>query len=87
MDVKKVVRLAEEAGEAERDLKAAKREYEHMRSLEEEVTKTAAETVKKAIDVCRDGGLILGSSGEIHPEVKPKNAIALFRTAKSYRRR
>jgi uroporphyrinogen decarboxylase len=45
------------------------------------------EAVKKAIDVCSAGGLILGSSGEIHPEVKPHNAIALFRTAKSYSRR
>jgi uroporphyrinogen-III decarboxylase len=45
------------------------------------------EAVKKAIDVCSTGGLILGSSGEIHPEVKPQNAIALFKTAKSYSRR
>ncbi len=29
------------------------------------------EAVKIAIEVCIDGGLILGSSGEIHPEVKP----------------
>ena len=42
------------------------------------------DAVKKAISVCSDGGLILGSSGEIHPEVKPKNAIALFKAAKQY---
>ena len=40
------------------------------------------EAVNKAIDVCSDGGLILGSSGEIHPAVKPENAIALFRAAR-----
>lgn len=45
------------------------------------------EAVKKAIDACSAGGLILGSSGEIHPEVKPQNAIALFKAAKRYSRR
>jgi hypothetical protein len=44
------------------------------------------EAVRNALEVCRDGGLILGSSGEIHPEVKPENAIALFRAAKKYGR-
>ena len=39
------------------------------------------EVVRKAIEICRDGGLILGSSGEIHPEVKAENAVALFRAA------
>jgi hypothetical protein len=42
------------------------------------------EAVKTAIEVCGNGGLILGSSGEIHPEVKPENAVALFRAAKKY---
>jgi hypothetical protein len=47
-------------------------------------TEQVEEAVKNAIDVCKDGGLILGSSGEIHPEVKPENAIALFNSAKRY---
>ena len=42
------------------------------------------EAVKTAIEVCSQGRLILGSSGEIHPEVKPENAVALFRAAKKY---
>ncbi|HEB31920.1 MAG TPA: hypothetical protein ENI15_13765 [Spirochaetes bacterium] len=42
------------------------------------------EAVKSAIEVCSNGGLILGASGEIHPEVKPENAVALFRAAKKY---
>ena len=49
-------------------------------------TEQVEEAVHRAIDVCSDGGLILGSSGEIHPEVKPENAIALFRAAKRYSR-
>ena len=49
-------------------------------------TDEVEEAVKKAIEVCSDGGLILGASGEIHPEVKPENAIALFRAAKRYGR-
>ena len=40
----------------------------------------------RLVDVCGDCGLILGSSGEIHPEVRPHNAIALFQTAKRYGR-
>lgn len=44
------------------------------------------EAVKMAIDTCRAGGLILGSSGEIHPGIKPENAIALFRAVKKYGR-
>jgi uroporphyrinogen-III decarboxylase len=40
--------------------------------------------VKNALETCSDGGLLLGSSGEIHPEVKPENAVALFRAVKNY---
>jgi hypothetical protein len=49
-------------------------------------TEQVMAAVKSAIETCSDGGLILGSSGEIHPEVKPENAIALFQTAKRYGR-
>ena len=52
--------------------------------LPAEMWEQVEEAVHRAIDVCSDGGLILGSSGEIHPEVKPENAIALFRAAKRY---
>ncbi len=45
------------------------------------------EAVRQAIDVCRDGGLILGAAGEIHPAVKPENAAALFRAAKRFSRK
>jgi hypothetical protein len=40
------------------------------------------EAVRRAAEICGDGGLILGSSGEIHPGVNAENAVALFRTAK-----
>lgn len=39
--------------------------------------------VEKAIDICKDGGLILGSDGEIHPGCKAGNVIAMFRKAKN----
>ncbi|UCB44471.1 MAG: hypothetical protein JSV25_09615 [Spirochaetota bacterium] len=42
------------------------------------------ESVKNAIEICRGGGLILGSSGQIHPETSAENAVALFRAAKRY---
>jgi hypothetical protein len=42
------------------------------------------EAVIRALDICGEGGLILGSSGEIHPGVKPENAVALFRSAKKH---
>jgi uroporphyrinogen decarboxylase len=44
------------------------------------------ESVRKAIEACGSGGLILGSSGEIHPGAKPENAVALFKAAKNHRR-
>ncbi len=40
--------------------------------------------VRRAVETCREGGLILGASGQIHPAVKPENAVALFRAAKKY---
>ena len=39
--------------------------------------------VKRVIDICKDGGLILGSDGEIHPECRADNVIAMFKKAKS----
>ena len=39
--------------------------------------------VEKAVDICKEGGLILGSDGEIHPGCKAKNVIAMFRKAKN----
>jgi hypothetical protein len=38
--------------------------------------------VGQALEICSDGGFILGASGEIHPAVKAENAIAMFRSAK-----
>ncbi len=42
------------------------------------------QAVRRALETCREGGLILGASGQIHPAVKPENAVALFRAAKKY---
>ncbi len=42
------------------------------------------EAVQRALETCRAGGLILGASGQIHPAVKPENAVALYRAAKKY---
>lgn len=41
--------------------------------------------VKKSIDICSDGGLILGSDGQVHPARKAENVIAMFAAAKKYK--
>lgn len=41
--------------------------------------------VKRVINVCSDGGLLLGSDGEIHPSCNPDNVIAMFRAANNYK--
>lgn len=40
--------------------------------------------VKRVIGVCKDGGLILGSDGQVHPSCKADNVIAMFKAAKNY---
>lgn len=42
------------------------------------------EEVRRALTICKEGGLILGTSGQIHPATNPDNAIALYRAAKKY---
>jgi len=43
------------------------------------------EEVKRVIDICKDGGLILGSDGQIHPACRAYNVIMMFKTAKDYK--
>ena len=41
--------------------------------------------VRNVIDICKNGGLILGSDGQVHPSSKAENVIAMFDTAKKYK--
>jgi hypothetical protein len=43
--------------------------------------------VRRAIDLCESGGLLLGSSTETHPACKLENVVAMIETAKEYSRR
>jgi len=48
------------------------------------VTLTSRERIERTLNF---EDVDVGSSGEIHPGVKPENAIALFRAVKKYGRR
>jgi len=40
--------------------------------------------VKEAINVCKDGGFILGADGQIHPACKAQNVVTMFKAAREY---
>ena len=41
--------------------------------------------VRKAIRDAGERGIIIGSTSEIHPEVKPENALAMYQAARDFR--
>ncbi|MFC1474860.1 uroporphyrinogen decarboxylase family protein [bacterium] len=56
-----------------------------MYLLPEGTTDEVEESVKETIKIAAPGGgYILSSSNSIHPDVKPENAIAMFRAARKY---
>jgi uroporphyrinogen decarboxylase len=38
--------------------------------------------VKRVLEVCSNGGYILGADGQVHPSCKADNVIAMFKAAK-----
>ena len=41
--------------------------------------------VKNNINICKDGGYILGSTGEIHPSCRLENILKMFEVANNYK--